>query len=76
MVKLVAGKMWPSDALASTDAIKVEFVCGYKDAASIPAMTKTAIMELVGFLRQNRSGFDEIPVGIRRLLDFNRVMPI
>jgi uncharacterized phiE125 gp8 family phage protein len=76
IVKLVSGKAWPSVELASTDAIKVEFVCGYKDTASIPAMTKTAIMELVGFLRQNRSGYDKLPDGIIRLLDFNKVISI
>lgn len=67
-VELLATKGW-SSAYSRYDAVEVQFVCGYADAASVPAPIKHAILIVLAALYRNRG--DEaftMPEAVRRLL--------
>jgi uncharacterized phiE125 gp8 family phage protein len=51
------GQQWPS-VRCQRQAIKVRFVAGYQDAASVPAQIKQAIMVMVCQWYQDREGVD------------------
>ena len=65
---LLATIGWPS-AYSRRDAVEVEFVCGYADAASVPAPVKHAALLILAALYRNRGdeGFT-MPAAVRRLL--------
>lgn len=66
------GKSWPA-TLAQPMSVKVEFTCGYEDAASVPAAIKAAILLTIGALDQNREASStlqsfKLPLGVDALL--------
>lgn len=61
------GKTWPS-VRNLPDAVRVLFVTGYTDAASVPELIKAWIKLRLGSLYENRSGWT---VGTRAALDPN-----
>lgn len=80
-VALAYGCSWPSTALYPVAGIRIKFVAGYGLATSVPAVTKAAILLLIGHLYENREAsmeknLNEIPFGVKALLDLNRVVPI
>ncbi len=73
------GTSWPATA-AVPNAVLVSFVCGWPDAASVPAPIKAWMLLQIGALYRNREAFAvgtpvaELPVGFTdRLLDRYRV---
>lgn len=65
-VKLKSGYTWPSHR--NFASFIIEFKAGYGDAATnIPEPLRQAILQLIGFLYDNR-GAEEIPKGIKQLL--------
>jgi uncharacterized phiE125 gp8 family phage protein len=67
------GKSWPSMSSRS-DALRIEFVAGFDNAAAVPNRIKSAIRLLAGELDKEREATSavmlrEIPIGISRLLD-------
>jgi uncharacterized phiE125 gp8 family phage protein len=53
-VVLRYNKPWPNSALEAGEPIVVRFVCGWKDAASVPAQIKSAIQLYAAHLYRNR----------------------
>lgn len=49
---------WPS-TLAAANAVRVRFICGYADAASVPAPLKAAVLLITGYLYENREAKPE-----------------
>ena len=47
------GKAWPS-ALATEDAVRVEFTCGYGDPEDVPEGIRAAVLLILGTLYANR----------------------
>ncbi len=47
---------WPSDTLYPSQAITIEFACGWTTAAAIPATIKAALKLVCGALYTNREG--------------------
>lgn len=72
------GKSWPSTTLRPYNGVCVEFVCGYGvTSASVPAMTKAAMLLLLGHLYENREAgteraLTEIPFGVEELLAMDK----
>jgi len=65
-VKLKDGYSWPSHP--GFASFVVEFTAGYGDEAiDVPATIRQAILQLVGFLYENR-GSEEIPPGVKAML--------
>lgn len=67
------GKSWPSMS-SRGDALRIEFVAGFDNAAAVPNRIKSAIRLLAGELDKEREATSavmlrEIPIGISRLLD-------
>lgn len=81
-VVLARGASWPSVELAPVEAIRVRFVAGWADAASVPAPLKLAIKLLVGHWYENREEVSvgagvaqsQIPYGVDALLASYRVL--
>lgn len=67
-IVLDAAVGWPS-TYSRIDAVEVQFVCGYADAASVPAPIKHAALIILASLYRNRGdeGFS-MPAAVRRLL--------
>ena len=57
-VFLAYGKCWPTATLQPRSAIRVRYVAGYADAASVPETYKTYVMWGVGQLYENRGDAD------------------
>lgn len=53
--RLAYNQSWP-DAQPSADAIEIDYVTGYADAASAPSALKKAIMLIAGDLYENKEG--------------------
>ena len=76
-IKPKAGKSWPT-TFTRDDAIKVEYVIGYGDAASdVPDSVRHALMMLVAHFYENRElsvdrAMAEIPFGFEALIDRER----
>ena len=47
------GESWPT-ALATEDAVRVEFTCGYGDPEEVPEAIRAAVLLIVGTLYANR----------------------
>lgn len=79
---------WPSSGLRPINGICVTFTAGHKEAATVPMRVRQAILLLVAEWYLNREATSltgkgggekynrEIPFGVTRLLDFDRVMPV
>lgn len=75
---LKSGKAWPA-SLNEAQAVTIQFVAGYGDAADVPAMVKQSILLKVSSLYENRGDADA-PEGYERaakcMLWPERVVPI
>jgi uncharacterized phiE125 gp8 family phage protein len=73
------GASWPA-TLDAINAVKIRFVAGYPDAASVPAPIKAAALLLVGNWFENREAatqgaMSELPMAVNALLaPYRRVM--
>jgi len=76
-VVLAYGQSWPTATLASSHAVKVRFVAGYADAASVPGTIKAAILLEAGELYVQREAVGEkaliVAPAVQRLLGLSRV---
>lgn len=76
-IKPKAGKSWPT-TFTRDDAIKVEYVIGYGNAASdVPDSVRHALMMLVAHLYENRElsadrAMAEVPFGFDAMIDRER----
>lgn len=76
-VLLADGVRFPSDALYPAEAIKIRYVAGWTEAASVPESIKLAIKLLVGHYYENREQvtigagltMSVLPFGVDALLD-------
>lgn len=76
-------KSWPTDTLAVTNAIEIQFVCGYgTDETDIPEDLRLAVRMLVSHWYEHREGFAiqvgltqpvEIPEGVYDLIEEYRI---
>ncbi len=83
----VAGKTWPS-GIRAANGICIAFTAGHDDALKVPRRVRQAIMLLVAEWHLNREASSltgkagaekfnrEIPFGVTRLLDYDRVVPV
>ncbi len=65
-------KTWPPVVLHAAEPIRVRYVCGYADAASVPDSLKLAVKLLVGHWYENREASNpmllrDIPRGVDAL---------
>jgi uncharacterized phiE125 gp8 family phage protein len=81
------GKSWPAN-LRPASGISITFTAGHAEAASVPRRVRQAILLLVAEWYLNREATSltgkggaekfnrEIPFGVTRLLDYDRVVPV
>jgi len=85
-VVLAHGESWPGTALYPTSPITVQFVAGYGDTANdVPEEVRQAMLLMIGHWYENREEVavgrsavvraEEIPLGARFLLAFERKIP-
>jgi uncharacterized phiE125 gp8 family phage protein len=77
-IVLAYSEDWPSDTLRTVDAVEVQFVCGWANAAAVPVAIKQAVLMLAAHFYANRenvfvgetSAVDEkeIPFGAMALM--------
>jgi uncharacterized phiE125 gp8 family phage protein len=72
------GEAWPS-ALATEDAVRVDFTCGYGDPEDVPEGIRAAVLLIVGTLYANREtvapvAMQPIPHSAEWLLGPHRVL--
>lgn len=80
-ISLGYGARWPSITLQPVAAIKIRFTAGYGDSGdAVPLRAKQAIYMLTGHYWENREAVaarghipQEMPMGVRALLGFNRL---
>ncbi len=72
-LNLKFGKVWPVD-LRSSNAIEVEFVCGYGSASAVPASLKTAMLMILSKMYDCRGGDIEVPSIAAKLMAPYRVI--
>ncbi len=81
-VVLAYGESWPSFTPYPTGAVKIQYVAGYDDIASIPQMVKQAMLLLIGHWYENREATvagtisREIEFAVHALLWPERVVPV
>ena len=72
---------WPSTR-PEANCVRVEFVCGFGDAAAVPEGIKAAMKLFIGHLYENREAINigdivnEIPMGYQALLWPHRVLEV
>lgn len=57
-IRLAPEQNWPATQLDRFDAVEVQFVAGYADAASVPASLKSIMLALLVHLYENRGETD------------------
>ena len=76
-VVMAVGQSWPSATLAASNPIRVRFVAGWADAASVPGMIKAAILLQAGELYVQREAVSDKPLAVApavaRMLNLLRV---
>lgn len=63
-VVLAYGQSWPSATLAASHPIRVRFVAGWADAASVPGMIRAAILLQAGELYVQREAVSDKPMSV------------
>lgn len=74
------GYDWP-EARATVNSVKVKFVCGFGNAASVPPDIKSALLLLIGHLYENREAstdraLTEVPFAYEALISPYRILNI
>lgn len=63
-VVLAYGQNWPAVTLAASHPIRVRFVAGWPDAASVPGMIKAALLLQAGELYVQREAVSDKPLAV------------
>jgi uncharacterized phiE125 gp8 family phage protein len=78
-VHLKYSKSWPTEVLRPSNAIVIEFICGYGLAAAVPQNVKQAMLLLIGHWYANRESVlvgsvsKPLEMAVDNLLGFERV---
>lgn len=72
-IKPAYGQTWPTTRYGVYNAVTVTYVAGYASRAAVPDSLKLAMLELVSHWYQHRDAEQDVPPGIKRVLDLDWV---
>jgi len=81
-IALLKNFTYPTTTLRTVNGVVIRYVAGYgNNASDVPATVKQAIKLIVGHLYEHRENtveraLEEIPMGVKSLLDLNRLWVI